>query len=84
MMNRSKNNKIQNILILLIYSIKIFLISSIMILVMKLCFYQISAFQIHKTVTLFLIITSGLLTYFLTCGFLSVYSEFISIPMQFH
>ena len=65
-----KNNKIQNILILVIYSIKIFLMSSIMILVMKLCFYQISTFQIDKTITLFLIVISGLLTYFLTCGFL--------------
>ncbi len=64
------NQKFLNIIIIFIYSIKILFTSSIMILVMKFFLHNINSYQTSKMTTLFLLIILGLLTYFLTCGFL--------------
>tara|TARA_B110000261_G_scaffold2298_1_gene2389 strand:+ start:615 stop:2237 length:1623 start_codon:yes stop_codon:yes gene_type:complete len=60
---------------ILIFSLKLIMISSLMILIMKETLYYFSIYEINKFVSLIFLIFIGLLIYFLTCGVLRYIPE---------
>ena len=71
LLNQSKkNDQSLNLFSIFIYAIKIILTSLFMILTMKVFLYHIKFYEINEFITLFFLLTLGLLMYFLTCGIL--------------
>jgi len=66
----TKNNKLSNLFSIFIYATKIILISLFMILTMKGFLNYIKLYEINQFITLSLLISLGLLMYFLTCSIL--------------
>ena len=64
------NDQLSNLFSIFIYATKIILISSLMTLTMKGFLHYIKFYEINEFITLSLLITIGLLMYFLTCGIL--------------
>ena len=69
--NKSKLNKqSSNLYSIFTYVIKITFISLFMTLLMKMFLYYIKPYETNEFIQLFILITLGLLMYFLTCGLL--------------